>query len=74
MAPDLLKLTADCLGMSGDGQASCINDTDAYFRDIVLHGKKNREGRVTMPGDEAVFTQEAVWGPSRPVWTSAPSR
>lgn len=61
MAPDLLKLTADCLGMAEAGKASCLNDTDEYFRDIVLNGKKNRDGRVTMPGYEEVFTQEAVW-------------
>jgi len=61
MAPDLLKITTDCLGMSGDSKASCLNDTDEYFRDVVLSGKKNSEGRVTMPGYEAVFTQEAVW-------------
>jgi len=61
IAPDLLKLTADCSGMSGDSKATCLNDTDEYFRDVVLSGKKNSEGRVTMPGYESVFTQEAVW-------------
>jgi len=61
MAPDLLTLTTDCLGMADDSKASCLNDTDEYFKDVVLSGKKNSEGRVTMPGYESVFTQEAVW-------------
>ncbi|WP_227816042.1 cytochrome c-550 PedF [Nitrogeniibacter aestuarii] len=61
MAPDLLRLTSDCAGMSADSKASCLNDSDEYFRDVVLNGKKNSEGRVTMPGYETVFTQEAVW-------------
>ncbi|QID19924.1 cytochrome c-550 PedF [Nitrogeniibacter mangrovi] len=61
MAPDLLALDTDCLGMAGDSKASCLKDTDEYFKDVVLNGKKNSEGRVTMPGYESVFTQEAVW-------------
>jgi mono/diheme cytochrome c family protein len=27
----------------------------------VLEGRKNSEGRETMPGYSSVFTQEAVW-------------
>jgi len=61
MAPDLLALTTDCLGMAGESKDACLNDTDEYFRDVVLNGKKNSEGRVTMPGYQTVFTQEAVW-------------
>lgn len=61
MAPDLLKLDQDCLGMNGASKASCLQDTDEYFKDVVLNGKKNSEGRVTMPAYDKVFTQEAVW-------------
>lgn len=62
VAPDLLKLNSDCLAMaSKTQQASCMKDTDDYFKDITLRGKKNSEGRYTMPAYEAVFTQEAVW-------------
>ena len=61
IAPDLLLLDVDCLGMAESGKASCLTDTDEYFKDIVLNGKKTSDGRVTMPGYESVFTQEAVW-------------
>ncbi len=61
VAPDLLKLGVDCLGMADEGKASCLADTDEYFRDIVLNGKKTSDGRVTMPSYESVFSQEAVW-------------
>lgn len=42
-------------------QASCLKDADGYFKDITLKGKKNGDGRFTMPAHDAVFTQEAVW-------------
>lgn len=62
VAPDLLALGKDCVGMaSKDQQASCLKDSDDYFKDVTLHGKKNGEGRFTMPAYESVFTQEAVW-------------
>ncbi len=61
IAPDLLLLSVDCAGMSGDGQESCFQENDEYFKDVVLHGKKTSSGRVTMPGYDGVFTQEAVW-------------
>ncbi|NTV71582.1 MAG: cytochrome c-550 PedF [Azonexaceae bacterium] len=62
VAPDLLLVTKDCLGMASmDQQSSCLKDTDDYYKDIVLHGKKNGEGRFLMPAYESVFTQEAVW-------------
>jgi len=62
VAPDLLLLTKDCLAMAAkDQQSSCLKDTDDYYKDIVLHGKKNGEGRFLMPAYESVFTQEAVW-------------
>jgi cytochrome c-550 PedF len=61
VAPDLLALTKDCLGMTKDGQAACLKDSDEYFKDITLNGKKNGEGRYTMPAYGSVFTQEAVW-------------
>jgi len=62
VAPDLLKLDTDCLDMASKvKQASCMKDTDDYFKGITLRGKKNSEGRFTMPAYEGVFTQEAVW-------------
>lgn len=62
VAPDLLNLAKDCIGMKGkEQQAACLNDSDEYFRDITLHGKKNGEGRFTMPAYGGVFTAEAVW-------------
>lgn len=62
VAPDLLKLGKDCLDMASKvQQASCMKDTDDYFKDITLKGKKNGEGRFTMPAYGIVFTQEAVW-------------
>jgi cytochrome c-550 PedF len=62
VAPDLLKLDNDCLEMASKvKQASCMKDTDDYFKVITLRGKKNSEGRFTMPAYEGVFTQEAVW-------------
>jgi cytochrome c-550 PedF len=62
VAPDLLKLDNDCLDMASKvQQASCLNDTDTYFKDITLNGTKTGDGRSTMPAYESVFTQEAVW-------------
>ena len=62
IAPDLLKLNKECLSMTSKVlQASCMKDTDDYFKDITLKGKKNSEGRFTMPAYGIVFTQEAVW-------------
>ncbi len=62
VAPDLLLLTKDCLDMTGkDQQAACLKDSDAYFKEITLNGKKNGDGRYVMPAYGGVFTQEAVW-------------
>lgn len=62
VAPDLLALAKDCVDMkSKDQQAACLKDSDEYFKDITLHGKKNGEGRFTMPAYGSVFTEEAVW-------------
>lgn len=62
MAPDLLLLAKDCLDMAAKAQqASCLKDTDDYFKDVVLNGKKNGEGRFVMPAYGSVFSQEAVW-------------
>jgi cytochrome c-550 PedF len=62
MAPDLLLVAKDCVGMaSSEAKASCFNDSDDYFKSVVLDGKKNSEGRFTMPSYDGVFTQEAVW-------------
>ena len=62
VAPDLLLLTKDCLGMaSKDQQAACLKDSDAYFKEITLIGKKTSDGRYVMPAYGSVFTQEAVW-------------
>ena len=61
VAPDLLKIDADCLDMAADQKQSCLKDADEYFKDVVLSGKKNSEGRFTMPAYNGVFTQEAVW-------------
>ncbi len=62
VAPDLLKLAADCVDMSNKAQQdACFADSDDYFKGITLSGKKNSEGRYTMPAYGAVFTQEAVW-------------
>lgn len=62
IAPDLLAMGKDCLDKaSKDLQADCMKDNDDYFKDIVMHGKKNSEGRFVMPAYGEVFTQEAVW-------------
>ncbi|WP_298423217.1 cytochrome c-550 PedF [Rhodoblastus sp.] len=62
MAPDLLQLAKDCVTMTSPAdKASCFKDSDDYFKGVVLDGKKNSEGRETMPSYGAVFTQEAVW-------------
>jgi cytochrome c-550 PedF len=62
VAPDLLLLDKDCLDMADKKrQEACLKDTDDYFKAIVLEGKKTSDGRVTMPGYNGVFTQEAVW-------------
>jgi cytochrome c-550 PedF len=62
VAPDLLKMGKECMDMASKSlQASCMKDADSYFKDITLKGKKNGEGRFTMPAYDAVFTQEAVW-------------
>ncbi len=62
VAPDLLKLDNECLDLASKlKQAACLKDADVYFKDITLNGKKNGEGRSTMPGYAGVFTQEAVW-------------
>lgn len=62
MAPDLLAIAKDCVGETDPKQkASCLDDTDDYFKGVVMDGHKNSEGRVTMPAYSSVFTQEAVW-------------
>lgn len=62
VAPDLLKLEVDCLDMaSKDAKESCLQDADDFFKEVTLKGKKNSEGRYTMPAYSSVFTQEAVW-------------
>lgn len=61
LAPDLRTMIRDCLGMAKSGQESCLNDSDDYFKEIVLNGKKNSAGRYVMPAYGEVFTQEAVW-------------
>lgn len=62
VAPDLLKLDNECLDLASKlKQAACLKDADVYFKDLTLNGKKNGEGRSTMPGYAGVFTQEAVW-------------
>jgi cytochrome c-550 PedF len=61
MAPDLLLVAEPCVGMASKEATSCFKDTDDYFKGIVLDGKKNGEGRFTMPSYSGVFTQEAVW-------------
>lgn len=62
MAPDLLKFSDECLGLpKGRRQNGCLQDGDDYFKEIVLHGKKNSEGRYVMPAYGSVFSQEAVW-------------
>lgn len=61
MAPDVRAMGKDCLSRPKADQADCIKDNDDYFHDIVMHGKKNSEGRYTMPAYGGVFTQEAVW-------------
>lgn len=62
VASDLLAVARDCVGMKNkDQQAACLKDTDEYFRDITLNGKKTGDGRYTMPGYRSVFTEEAVW-------------
>ena len=62
VAPDLLKMNQECLGMaSKEQQAACLKDGDEYFKDITMSGKKTADGRYTMPAYGEVFTQEAVW-------------
>lgn len=62
MAPDLLQLANDCVGMSAPkDKDACLKDSDDYFKTSVLDGKKNSEGRFTMPSYAPVFSQEAVW-------------
>ena len=62
VAPDLLKYGKECLEMGSKSlQESCMKEGDGYFKDITLQGKKNSEGRYTMPAYGEVFTQEAVW-------------
>lgn len=62
VAPDLLKLDGDCLHLATPAkQQACLKDSDDYFKDVVLNGKKNLEGRYTMPAYASVFTQEATW-------------
>lgn len=62
MAPDLLQLAKDCVTMTSPAnKASCLKDSDDYFKGVVLEGRKNSEGRETMPSYSGVFTQEAVW-------------
>jgi len=62
MAPDLLLVAKDCVDLASQEQkAVCFKDTDDYFKGVVLEGRKNSEGRETMPGYSSVFTQEAVW-------------
>lgn len=62
MAPDLLKLGDECRHITvAKRQAACQQEGDDYFREIVLHGRKNSEGRYVMPAYDGVFTQEAVW-------------
>jgi cytochrome c-550 PedF len=62
MAPDLLLVAKDCVGMGSQKlQSDCFKDTDDYFKGLVLDGRKNSEGRETMPSYSSVFTQEAVW-------------
>ncbi|MDE2453218.1 MAG: cytochrome c-550 PedF [Burkholderiales bacterium] len=62
VAPDLLKLDLDCLKIAQKAKKdACLDDTDDYFKGVVLRGKKTSEGRFTMPAYDGVFTQEAVW-------------
>ncbi len=62
VAPDLMKLDNECLDLASKvKQAACMKEADVYFKDITLNGKRNGEGRSTMPGYAGVFTQEAVW-------------
>lgn len=62
VAPDLLSVARDCADTANPTQReACFKDTDSYFKDITLHGKKTSDGRYTMPGYGEVFTQEAVW-------------
>ncbi len=62
VASDLLKYGKECLEMGSKSlQDACMKEGDGYFKDITLHGKKNSDGRYTMPAYGAVFTQEAVW-------------
>jgi cytochrome c-550 PedF len=62
MAPDLLQLAKDCVSMpSQQEKDACFKDSDDYFKGVVLEGRKNTEGRETMPSYASVFTQEAVW-------------
>ena len=62
VAPDLMKLDNECLDLALKiKQANCMKEADVYFKDLTLNGKKNGEGRSTMPGYGGVFSQEAVW-------------
>ena len=62
IAPDLRNMVRECYDMASESsQESCLKDGDEYFKELVLHGKKNGEGRYTMPAYGEVFTEEAVW-------------
>jgi cytochrome c-550 PedF len=62
MAPDLLLVAKDCVTTTPQAaKDSCFKDSDDYFKEVVLDGRKNTEGRETMPAYSSVFTQEAVW-------------
>jgi cytochrome c-550 PedF len=72
VAPDLLKSVGDCLDMaSRDQQSNCLKEIDDYFKNITLKGKRNSEGRYTMPAYQGVFTQEAVWAVMSYVYSRA---
>lgn len=62
VAPDLKTMVRECLSMGAKNQQeSCLRDSDDFFKEITLNGKKNSEGRYVMPAYGGVFTQEAVW-------------
>jgi cytochrome c-550 PedF len=60
IAPDLRLLDQDCMGMSGDSQASCLAEIDEYAITVVRNGR-TRNGRVYMPPFEGILSQEAIW-------------
>ncbi len=62
IAPDLLLLGKECLDLASKvKQAACMKESDHFFKEVTLRGKKNGEGRSIMPAYDAVFKQEAVW-------------